>query len=46
MQWVVSQSGFEKFVRDKYSTLGETKERMMASTVTARWRYVYTKFTQ
>jgi urate oxidase len=34
-----TQSGFEKFVRDKYSTLGETKERMMASTVTARWSY-------
>jgi len=33
------QSGFEKFVRDKYTILPETSERMLATEVNASWRY-------
>lgn len=34
-----TQSGYEGFIKDAYTTLPDTKERMMASTVTATWRY-------
>jgi len=34
------QSGFEGFIRDKYTLLPETRERMLATAVTATWRYV------
>ncbi|CAL1386881.1 unnamed protein product [Linum trigynum] len=36
-----TQSGFEGFVRDKYTALPETRERMLATEVTAIWRYSY-----
>ncbi|XP_073525887.1 uncharacterized protein [Phyllobates terribilis] len=36
-----TQSGFEKFIRDKYTILPETRERMLATEVTATWRYPY-----
>ncbi|CAN1258492.1 Uricase-2 isozyme 1 [Linum perenne] len=36
-----TQSGFEGFVRDKYTALPETRERMLATEVTAAWRYSY-----
>lgn len=36
-----TQSGFEGFVRDKYTALPETRERMLATEVTASWRYSY-----
>ncbi|CAN1747813.1 Uricase-2 isozyme 2 [Linum perenne] len=36
-----TQSGFEGFVRDKYTVLPETRERMLATEVTAAWRYSY-----
>lgn len=32
------QSGFEGFIRDRYTLLPETKERMLATEVTASWR--------
>ncbi|KAA3464560.1 uricase-2 isoform X1 [Gossypium australe] len=35
------QSGFEGFIRDKYTALPETRERMLATEVTASWRYSY-----
>jgi urate oxidase len=35
------QSGFERFVRDKYTILPETRERMLATEVNASWRYSY-----
>ncbi|KAH1038108.1 hypothetical protein J1N35_039851 [Gossypium stocksii] len=34
-----TQSGFEGFIRDKYTALPETRERMLATEVTASWRY-------
>ncbi|GMH11229.1 hypothetical protein Nepgr_013070 [Nepenthes gracilis] len=34
-----TKSGFEGFVRDKYTTLPETRERILATAVTASWRY-------
>ena len=48
--WVVSglddlvllksaDSEFHGFPRDKYTTLGETEDRILATAVTARWRY-------
>ncbi|XP_020702574.1 uricase-2 isozyme 2 [Dendrobium catenatum] len=33
-----TQSGFEGFIRDRYTLLPETKERMLATEVTALWR--------
>ncbi|KAK6135979.1 hypothetical protein DH2020_030251 [Rehmannia glutinosa] len=35
------QSGFEGFIRDKYTILPETRERMLATEVTASWRYPF-----
>ncbi|KAG0587651.1 hypothetical protein M758_2G147300 [Ceratodon purpureus] len=34
-----TQSGFENFVRDKYTVLKDTNERMLASSLTASWSY-------
>jgi len=34
-----TQSGYEGFLHDKYTILKDTSERMMASSVTATWRY-------
>ncbi|XP_022746727.1 uricase-2 isozyme 2 [Durio zibethinus] len=36
-----TKSGFEGFIRDKYTALPETRERMLATEVTASWRYSY-----
>ncbi|GFP81746.1 uricase [Phtheirospermum japonicum] len=36
-----TQSGFERFIRDKYTILPETRERMLATEVTASWRYPF-----
>ncbi|CAI8601987.1 unnamed protein product [Vicia faba] len=36
-----TQSGFEGFVRDKYTVLPDTRERMLATEITALWRYSY-----
>ncbi|GKU91509.1 hypothetical protein SLEP1_g5373 [Rubroshorea leprosula] len=36
-----TKSGFEGFIRDKYTALPETRERMLATEVTALWRYPY-----
>ncbi|XP_021897662.1 uricase-2 isozyme 2 [Carica papaya] len=36
-----TQSGFEGFIRDKYTALPETRERMLATEVTASWRYSF-----
>ncbi|KAJ8440732.1 hypothetical protein Cgig2_005463 [Carnegiea gigantea] len=36
-----TQSGFEGFIRDKYTLLPETRERMLATAVTATWRYSF-----
>lgn len=36
-----TKSGFEGFIRDKYTALPETSERMLATEVTALWRYTY-----
>ncbi|XP_015573188.1 uricase-2 [Ricinus communis] len=36
-----TKSGFEGFIRDKYTALPETRERMLATEVTASWRYLY-----
>ena len=33
-----TQSGYEGYLRDQYTLLPETKERMMASSVTASWK--------
>ncbi|MBM7829811.1 urate oxidase [Agromyces cerinus] len=35
-----TQSGFEGFPRDRYTTLQETNDRILATDVAARWRYV------
>eukprot|EP00252_Welwitschia_mirabilis_P021289 TRINITY_DN5419_c0_g1_i1.p1 TRINITY_DN5419_c0_g1~~TRINITY_DN5419_c0_g1_i1.p1 ORF type:complete len:297 (-),score=54.65 TRINITY_DN5419_c0_g1_i1:190-1080(-) len=35
-----TQSGFEGFVRDEYTFLPETKERILATEVTAKWSYL------
>lgn len=32
-------SGFKGFLKDKYTTLQETEDRIMATSLTARWRY-------
>nr|AFK45861.1 unknown [Medicago truncatula] len=36
-----TKSGFEGFVRDKYTILPDTREGMLATEVTALWRYSY-----
>lgn len=36
-----TKSGFEGFVRDKNTILPETRERMLATEVTASWRYPF-----
>ncbi|XP_050212477.2 uricase-2 isozyme 2-like [Mercurialis annua] len=36
-----TKSGFEGFIRDKYTALPETRERMLATEVTASWRYPF-----
>ncbi|PON84380.1 Uricase [Trema orientale] len=36
-----TKSGFEGFIRDKYTALPETRERILATEVTASWRYSY-----
>lgn len=33
-------SAFEGFLRDRYTTLAETADRILATDVTARWRYL------
>ncbi|CAA0839178.1 Uricase [Striga hermonthica] len=40
-----TQSGFEGFIRDKYTILPETRERMLATEVTASWRYPFESLT-
>ncbi len=37
-----TQSGFAGFPRDRYTTLAETNERILATAVSARWRYTAT----
>jgi urate oxidase len=39
--WILchEQSGFEGYIRDKYTALPETRERLLATEVTASWRY-------
>jgi urate oxidase len=34
-----SRSAFENFLRDEYTTLKETRDRILASTITAQWSY-------
>ena len=34
-----TESGFEGFPRDRYTTLHETDDRILATDVAARWRY-------
>lgn len=36
-----TKSGFEGFIRDNYTLLPETRERMLATAVTAMWRYSF-----
>ena len=36
-----TKSGFEGFIRDEYTVLPETRERMLATEVTGFWRYSY-----
>ncbi|KAA8534590.1 hypothetical protein F0562_032151 [Nyssa sinensis] len=36
-----TKSGFEGFIRDKYTMLPETRERIVATEVTASWRYPF-----
>ncbi|XP_059665872.1 uricase-2 [Cornus florida] len=36
-----TKSGFEGFIRDKYTILPETRERLLATEVTASWRYTF-----
>jgi len=36
-----TKSGFEGFIRDKYTVLPETRERVLATEVTASWRYPF-----
>ncbi|PRQ55504.1 putative factor independent urate hydroxylase [Rosa chinensis] len=35
------KSGFEGFIRDKYTALPDTRERILATEITASWRYLY-----
>uniref|UniRef100_A0ACD5VVE7 Uncharacterized protein n=1 Tax=Avena sativa TaxID=4498 RepID=A0ACD5VVE7_AVESA len=41
-----TQSGFEGFVRDRYTLLPETRERIVATEVTAWWRYPFEHVSQ
>lgn len=34
-----TQSGWEKFLQDRYTTLPETRERILATTIDAKWSY-------
>src|SRR5699024_10035489 len=34
-------SEFHGFPRDRFTTLAETRDRILATSVTARWRYVH-----
>lgn len=34
-----TQSGFEGFLKDHFTTLQETKDRVFCTSVYARWRY-------
>ncbi|KAK9805934.1 hypothetical protein WJX73_006434 [Symbiochloris irregularis] len=34
-----TQSGYEDFLKDKYTILKDTKERIVATSITASWRY-------
>ena len=34
-----TQSGYEGYLRDQYTLLPETRERLLASSVTCTWRY-------
>ncbi|MGV9796575.1 factor-independent urate hydroxylase [Mycobacterium sp. NPDC003449] len=36
-------SAFKGFLKDKYTTLQETDDRIMATSLTARWRYEHTE---
>jgi hypothetical protein len=36
-----TQSGYEGYLKDQYTLLGETRERMMATSMTATWRYAF-----
>ncbi|KAI4370710.1 hypothetical protein MLD38_019030 [Melastoma candidum] len=36
-----TMSGFEGFIRDEYTALPDTRERMLATEVTASWSYSY-----
>lgn len=36
-----TESGFAGFPRDRYTTLAETDDRILATAVTARWRYAH-----
>ncbi|KNA12715.1 hypothetical protein SOVF_123410 [Spinacia oleracea] len=36
-----TKSGFEGYVKDKYTLLPETRERMLATELTATWRYLF-----
>ncbi|CAK8570495.1 unnamed protein product [Lathyrus sativus] len=36
-----TKSGFEGFIRDKYTVLPDTRERMLATEITALWRFSY-----
>ncbi|XP_022983819.1 uricase-2 isozyme 2-like [Cucurbita maxima] len=36
-----TQSGFERFHRDKYTALPETRERILATEMSASWRYSF-----
>ncbi|XP_021758277.1 uricase-2 isozyme 2-like [Chenopodium quinoa] len=36
-----TKSGFEGYVRDRYTLLPETRERMLATELTATWRYSF-----
>lgn len=36
-----TQSGYEGYLKDEFTLLGETRERMMATSMTATWKYAY-----
>ncbi|XP_051143486.1 uricase [Andrographis paniculata] len=36
-----TQSGFEGFIRDRYTMLPETRERILATEISASWRYPF-----
>ncbi len=38
-----TQSGFEGYPKDRYTTLPETRDRILATDVSARWRYRETR---